>query len=372
MEPIILMQHKWSADLFIPSYLFFGGLAAGLFVVAALADLVGLAVPRLLWLSRPAAFTAVPVHALAGFFLTVHLGKPERGLGFPLFFTNYNSWMTRGGWVVGVATLIVIGYAALWYFGVLPRLRRVLAVVGIPVLAFLAIYTGLLLSGAGYVPLWSGKFLPLLFLNSGLTTGVAAAGLVVVAAAWLRRTADGADAAWIRRVLGVALLVLIVAELVELRAFTGYLAEGAPDKALAATRPSGEFAAPMGSRLAHYYLTGGEGYPWALIGGGPATAEAAERAPLTRTLAPWFWIGVVGIGLLLPLLLTLVEWLADTRRPAAAPAVAALKFALVLAGGFMLRTVIVWGGDVKAPLPFPPQLWQVPGAVPLPIPGLGG
>jgi hypothetical protein len=47
------------------------------------------------------------------------------------------------------------------------------------------------------------------------------------------------------------------------------------------------------------------------------------------------------------------------------------KFALVLVGGLMLRYTIVWGGDLKSPLIFPPSMWQVPTSLP-PIPGLGG
>lgn len=367
MEPIVLLQHKWSADLFIPAYLFFGGLTAGLFVVAALADLVGLVWSRMERVARVAGLTAVPVLALAGFFLTVHLGKPERGLGFPLFFTNYNSWMTRGGWVVGVAGPLVVAYGVLWYFRVWPLTRRIVALLGIPVLGFLAMYTGFLLSGAGYVPLWSRRFLPLLFLNSGLTTGVAAAGVVLLVIAWLRR--DLADVGALRRVLGVALILLIAAELAEMYAFTTYLREGAPDKALTETLPSGEFTAPMGSRLAHRYLTGGEGYPWRLVRAGTDVAEAAETSRPAPTLAAWFWIGVIGLGLGLPLVLSLGELLAESAGHHAAAGVAAVKFALVLLGGFVLRLVIVWGGDVKAPLPFPPQLWQVPGLLP---PGLGG
>jgi formate-dependent nitrite reductase membrane component NrfD len=367
MEPIVILQHKWSADLFIPSYLFLGGLTAGLFVVAVLADLIGLVFGRFEKVARVAGMLAVPVLGLAGFFLTVHLGKPERGLGFPLFFTNYNSWMTRGGWVVGVAGPIVVGYGALWYFRVWPAARRVLGVLGVPVLAFLAMYTGFLLSGAGYVPLWSRRFLPLLFLNSGLTTGVAAAGAAVLVVAWLRRDLGGIGA--VRRVLGAALILLIAAELAELRAFTTYLEHGAPDKALVETLPTGEFDAPMGSRLAHRYLTGGDGYPWRLVGGATAVAEAAEQRPSPPTLAAWFWIGIVGLGLVLPLVLSLGELLAEAAGPRATAAVAVAKFGLVLVGGFLLRVVIVWGGDVKAPLPFPPQLWQVPGLLP---PGLGG
>ena len=371
MDPIVLWQHKWSADLFIPTYLFLGGLTGGVFVIAALADLLGIKFQRFAYVSRLAAFIAVPILALAGFFLTVHLGKPERGLGFPLFFTNYNSWMTRGGWIVGASAPLVVLYAALWYFRVFPGLRRTLALIGIPLLALFSFYTGLLLSGAWYVPLWSEKYLPTLFLTSGLTTGVAAVGLIfLLALPFLGQTVENP-----RRVLrgfGVVLVLLILVELYEVRAFMIYLAGRAPDKAVTETTPTGEFQAAMGSRLAYEYVTGGEGYPLKLFKG--AAAEAADTLIPRKTLAPWFWWGIIGTGLTIPLLLTLFEFAADrySRSQGLVNKVRGVKFALVLIGGFLLRVVIVWGGDLKAPLPYPPSMWQIPGIGGPPIPGLGG
>ena len=309
MEPIVLWQHKWSQDLFVPTYLFCGGLAAGLFVVAVLADFAGLAARRFEALSRGAALLALPVLGVAGITLTLHLGKPERGLGFPLFFTNYHSWMTRGGWVLGAAAPLVLAYAALWYFGVWAAVRRALGIVGLPVLAFLAVYTGLLLSGAGFVPLWSSEHLPWLFLTSGLTTGTAAAGLVAVLG-W-RVLAPGKAPGLVLGTVSVVLAGLILVEAYELRGFLRHLAEGAPDKAVIVTTPSGHFVSPIGSRLAHAYVTGGPGYP-ARLWRSADEAAAAEPAPtLGRpTLAPWFWLGVGGLGLALPLGLTVLEWLA--------------------------------------------------------------
>lgn len=368
MDPIVLWQHKWSADLFIPTYLFLGGLTAGVFIVAALADLLGVKFRRFESVSRIAALAAVPILALAGFFLTVHLGKPERGLGFPFFFTNYNSWMTRGGWVVGASAPLLILYAALWYFRVYPRLRRMLAVIGIPLLTFFAMYTGLLLSGAWYVPLWSGEYLPTLFLTSGLTTGVAAVGLIALLS-WPFFGQTREDPGLVLRWVGFVLLLLITVELYELRSFMSYLGGGAPDKAITETTPTGEFQAAMGSRLAFEYVTGGAGYPWKLFRG---VAKTYKDARPKKTLAPWFWYGIVGLGLTIPLLLTLVEFVPGILSKRITDWVAGVKFALVLIGGYILRVVIVWGGDLKAPLPYPPSMWQVPGIGGPPIPGLGG
>lgn len=329
MEPIVLMQHKWSQSLHVPVYLYFGGLTAGVFIVAVLADLVGIKRERFKRLSRISALVAIPLLAVAGFFLTVHLGKPERGLAFPFFFTNYDSWMTRGGWVVSIATGFVVLYGALWWRGTAPRARQIVGVVGIPAAVGLAMYTGALLAGAGFVPLWSMKYLPLLFLNSGLTTGIAAAGVAAVLAwPFLRQGGDGPRpvVAW----LSAALVVMIGLELLELYTFMTYLANDS-----GSLRPVGEFVAPVGGRRAYEFVTQGP-------------------------LAPWFWWGVVAVGLLIPVALTVPEFL---LRRWSMP-IATVKFALVLVGGFVLRYVIVRGGDLKAPLPFPPQSW--------PVPGLGG
>jgi len=42
MESIILMNSKWGNDIYIPMYLFFGGLTGGMFIVAVVADLIGI------------------------------------------------------------------------------------------------------------------------------------------------------------------------------------------------------------------------------------------------------------------------------------------------------------------------------------------
>ncbi len=62
------------------------------------------------------------------------------------------------------------------------------------------------------------------------------------------------------------------------------------------------------------------------------------------------------IGLAIPLALTLVElFVGRWMKP-----IAATKFAMMLAGGVVLRLVIVWGGNLKSPLPYPPYNWPIP------------
>ena len=329
MESIVLMNSKWGNDVFIPMYLFFGGLTGGLFIVAVVADLIGIKYKAFENLSKITAYLVLPVLGLAGLFITFHLGKPERGFLFPFYFSNYKSWMVIGGWSVGLAIPIVVGYAALWYFRLYQTIRRILGVIGLPLLGFLSFYTGLLLSGAKFVPLWSQQYLPYLFLNSGILTGMAGAGLMFVFfRAFLSTSPSGSSG--VLQVLGYGILAAIVVELLEINLFMNHLASN-PGKLDA----SGQFVIPNGSAMAYEYVIQG-------------------------ALSDWFWWGIIGLGLSVPLALTFLELFFSKITKPVANLVASVKFASVLAGGVILRFVIVWGGDLKAPLSFPPALNQIP------------
>ena len=151
MESIILMNSKWGNDMFVPMYLFFGGLGGGLFVIAVVSDLLGIKFKHFEKFSRITAYLVLPVLALAGAFIAFHLGKPERGIFFPFFFKNYDSWLVVGGWSVGLAVPMVTAYAALWYYKVDQNIRRILGTIGLPLLGFVSFYTGLLFIGSKFV-----------------------------------------------------------------------------------------------------------------------------------------------------------------------------------------------------------------------------
>ena len=337
MESIILMNSKWGNDMFVPMYLFFGGLSGGLFVVAVAADLIGIKLKQFENFSKITAVLCLPVLALAGAFIAFHLGKPERGILFPFFFKNYSSWLVIGGWSVGLAIPLVVSYAAMWHFRVNQTYRRIVGVIGMPLLGFVSFYTGLLLSGAMFVPLWSMKFLPYLFLNSGVLTGLAGSGLVyILYQAFFtqnvsQETASGSeDSSKIISILGYAILVFIFIELVEIQIFMEYLASN-PIK----DDNSGLFIAPNGSEFVYEYVTNGP-------------------------LSTWFWWGIIGLGLTLPLVIGLIELIFEKVIKTYINWVSGFKFASILVGGAILRFVIVWGGEVKAPLAMPPALFQIP------------
>jgi formate-dependent nitrite reductase membrane component NrfD len=341
MEPIILFQQKWGLTFHIPWYLFLGGLAGGTMTVAALTDLLAGSRQGLRNFSRAAAYVTVPAIIIGGLSLTFHLGKPERGLAFPLFFTNYQSWMTIGGWILGAFAPLSIVYAAAWYFNVSRALRAVLAVLAVPLGLLMSLYTGFLLCATWvvpgdrwYVPLWDSRYLPVLFVLSGISTGIAAAGLWALIAGRFSKDSAGSRAA--EQGWGAA-------EVASLADVGAIVVEGAWVYVFLASFGVGT----LGQQMAFKLMTGGE-------------------------LAPWFWWGFVATGLALPLLASGLHSLGERIFHARLGWVFYVKFILVLVGGLMLRYVIVWGGDLKTPLIFPPSMWPVPGIGGPPIPGLGG
>ena len=329
MESIILMNSKWGNDIFVPMYLFFGGLSGGLFVIAVAADLLGYNFKQFQKFSKMTSYLVLPVLALAGAFIAFHLGKPERGILFPFFFKNYNSWLVIGGWSVGLAVPLVAAYAALWYYKVDATIRRVLGAIAFPILGFVSYYTGLLLSGAKFVPLWSQEYLPYLFLNSGVLTGLAGSGLMFVLYQNYG-SSKSEESSGVLRIIGYAIVFFVLIELIELQKFMDHLSSN-PVK----IDNSGFFVAPNGSAMAYEYVTQG-------------------------VLAPWFWWGIIVFGLTIPLILTFIEMIFNKLIQPYVDWISGVKFVSILSGGIILRFVIVWGGELKAPLTVVPQLYQIP------------
>ena len=319
MEPIILLQTKWGDTIWVPIYLFFGGIAAGAYIVAVIADLFGRGNSQWNYVARVSSYTAVPLFVLAGLAITIHLGKPERGILFPFFFTNYGSWMVLGGWAIAISAPFVFLVAAAHYFNYNPLRRRIMGVVGIPILVWMAVNTALLLSGAQFVPLWSRTYLPWLFVNSGVLTGLALVGLVIILAG-VFGSEVGKGASGALHMFTYAVLLFEVLELSILYVYFQFL-RNASD---VGTR-LGEFIIPNGSKIAYEHVINGE-------------------------LANWFWGGVIIAGLGIPFLLSIFGIIIRRWEMS----VLTTKFALIIVGGVLLRFVIVWGGDISAPLPFPP------------------
>jgi protein NrfD len=286
--------------MWIVLYFFVGGIAGSAFFLGSLLHLFGRPADRpLVRLGYYVAFAGV---LISGFALTVDLTRPLRF--WHMLIQNHTGEPMFKPWVpmsVGVWGLLLFGLFS--FLGALaalseererPRLlqsppvrflrRRgpfaVVAVLGSIFGLFIAGYTGVLLAVTNR-PIWADStLLGLLFLVSGASTGSAA---LILLAIW-RRTGHPATIDWLtwfdRNVLVLELLVLIV------------------------------FLVSLGS-VARVFL----GWWGVLLG-----------------------VGVVGAGILIPLLLERGGGIPVPRRLVGA-------VSLVLLGGLLLRVVIVLSSE---------------------------
>ncbi|HBH02799.1 MAG TPA: polysulfide reductase [Candidatus Rokubacteria bacterium] len=163
---------------YIVWYFFVGGLAAGAYMLAAVADLFGRREDRPI--AKLGYSIALPLVLLSTILLTLDLGMPLRTL-YMFRLVRLGSPMSVGSWALlgfGLASLVSLALVLRDRPGDL-RIRRVVAVPGGLLGFFIASYTGVLL-GATNRPLWAGNdWIGPLFLVSAFSTGVA--GLAVLA-----------------------------------------------------------------------------------------------------------------------------------------------------------------------------------------------
>ncbi|MCI0394805.1 MAG: polysulfide reductase NrfD [Chloroflexi bacterium] len=290
-------QWEW----WIVLYFFAGGIAGGAYLVSSVIELVGEEADRpIARMGYIIAFAMLPICVLA---LILDLGQPLRFWHMVLYSKTFLPWpVWDSPMSVGAYALLVFGlFSTLSFLDVLVETgrlrwapfrlkysstpRMIYAMLGGIAAFFLASYTGVLLATT-HLPAWANTpLLGALFLASGASTGVAA----VVLGLALAGTDVGASLGKLKRLDTVAMvleLVLLVALLVWL----------------------GSAASTL--------LSGVNGI--LLIG------------------------GVLLIGLLVPLVMQLrpgLQGMKETTRMTAVTAV------LILIGGFILRTVIVMGGQ---------------------------
>jgi formate-dependent nitrite reductase membrane component NrfD len=280
-------------------YFFFGGLAAGCYVIASLAALFGSREDRVVvrtgyYLSLLALLPCPPL-------LIIDLGKPGRFLHMLRVF-KVKSPMSMGTWGVvgfslfcGASAVIQAardGMLGRWWgarlLAALPQ--RLVALLGVPFGFFVGSYTGVLLAATSN-PLWSrSRLLGAVFISSAFSTSVALITLVlhvVRAPASALHKLDRLE--W----------VAIVIELTGLLAFL---------------RNTGRAARP-------------------LVGTAPKEQGTA------------FWGLVFGSGLLLPWLVKTLSMLG--RRPHGIVK-GVLPSLLVLLGGYFLRRTIIEAGHVSS------------------------
>jgi formate-dependent nitrite reductase membrane component NrfD len=184
--PLIKKAH-WGWQIIL--YFFLGGTGGGAYLVATLADLLGLKDTRLIRTGRYLAFVCVLISPIL---LIWDLGRPER-FHHMLRVIKLRSPMSLGTWALsmfGLCAGITAAYqmaedGLLNWLPFFPRLFSALPVKLIEVIGsffglFVASYTGVLLSATA-VPLWARAkhILGPLFLTSGLSTALASLSLIL-------------------------------------------------------------------------------------------------------------------------------------------------------------------------------------------------
>jgi protein NrfD len=292
--------HIWTWE--VAMYLFMGGLTAGIMIFAALMTVRNK--------EHVAPFAATRVALLAPIALSIGMTTLFLDLEHKLFVYRFytaftiTSPMSWGAWILVVIYPISVlqilstfrsGYPFLAFFvdKLMPgrllmdwceRNRTAIAYTVIPFAVALGIYTGILLSAFGARPFWNSGALGLLFLVSGMSTSAA---LIVLIARQKseKELFTGLD------------LVLIFAEIALVALMLISLASG-----------SGQHIDAL-----------------QIIMGGSYTIP--------------FWVLFVGIGLVIPALLEILEISGINKS------LAMLAPVLVLVGGYALRQVVLDAGQ---------------------------
>lgn len=287
--PIGSEFHSHSWEVWIAIYLFLGGISAGAFIVAAISDLMGKDDFR--GLAKASALLA-PWPVMLGLgALIIDLGRP---LTFWMLLFNYSlsSVMSIGVVILLVFQPISLLYAYMWWRPTTSSRRHLVAWAGILSAVAIGVYTGVLISVIATNPVWGSPLLPALFLVSAVSTGIAYA---LLGSRFIAPVETASKSLWGRIdvfLIGVELLLI------------GLLVIGWA-------------SSPVAGRALSELVTGG--------------------------YAPLFWIGLIGVGLVIPLVVNLWEW--ARGHDALSPAVVTASYVFVLAGGFILRYVILNAGQ---------------------------
>lgn len=292
--------HIWTWE--VAMYLFLGGLTAGVMVFAALMIVLNK--------DKEAPFAATRLALFAPIVLSLGMTTLFLDLEHKLFvFRFYTSFqitspMSWGAWILifiypisilQILSTLRCGYGNVaqfvdrlaigsWLLDWCEKRRGEIAMIAIPFAVALGIYTGILLSAFGARPFWNSGVLGPLFLISGMSTAAALVALIA---------REHAERALFTRID----LVLIIVEIMLVALFLINLATGS------------------GQQIEALHL----------VTGGPYTFV--------------FWTLFIGIGLLLPLLLEILE------ISGLGKSLAMLAPVLVLIGGYALRQIVLDAGQ---------------------------
>ncbi|RDB57645.1 hypothetical protein C1879_06980 [Paraeggerthella hongkongensis] len=299
-----MKHHYWEPPIAL--YLFLGGLAGGVLFLAAIFN--SFVVPGHAEVFALPVLVALGCVALGCVFLIVDLGQP--GV-FWRVWTTSKSIIKWGATFLVIASVLALVFFLAFVGDALPVLAGLsdllkpaadfsLLVAGFFGLCIM-MYTGIMLSTLKAHAFWATPALPVLFTISAISTGCAA--IVLSIGGWPAAFSleSFVVSEVVLEILHVADIVLVIAELIVL--LTMILS---------------------------------------FAGAGNVTAKAAARRWVRGSYAGLFWVGMVGLGLVVPLLM----YLGGGHSPAA-QVVAPI---LVLCGGCLLRFMVV-NTDDRAEIP---------------------
>lgn len=310
MEEFVFVNQEWWGWI-IAGYLFLGGLAGTTLPIAyyywvkdknKIMSLAG----------GLTAFIAIVVGILL---LIIDLGRPRNVMAmFTSPQLNLYSWMTVGTYIIVLFTV----FTGLYTLNFLPGIRMIIKgeyrrlITGLGgISAFLglatAAYTGFLLAAARGVEFWNTPLLPILFLASAVSSGCC---------------------------IYCALMSPIILKVNE------SFREASLNIRLQLQRLD------VYTMLAELFIL--FAYLDVSLLGQPGARVSAERL-LTGDLAGLFWIGVVLIGLLIPLAILVGYALRKKEESTSVIIASAIAGWLAVIGALLLRYVILIAGVVPVP-----------------------
>lgn len=309
------------SDLSI-AYLFFGGSGAGCALVYSIVAIrsesallsqvmherfrgrIGRIWSRFIAMGLAVAMLSIFLGAVC---LLVDLGQPLRL--FALLFSSSPSLIAFGSWAILLCLLFCMLGMLLW-LGIIPArpafLKTTMGILALLCLAVM-IYTGLLLADIPAVPLWDSAWLVALFFLSSLSCGIALANVSAII------SRSSSDFRSVIRRFDIVDIIAIILELVSLVALICGIG----------IDPSESSNDPTQTALA---------------------AFSSHNMLVSGNLAGLFWIGVVGIGLLAPLILNAITLYVSSESTYPATQISKMYIILassltVLCGGAVLRYV---------------------------------
>jgi formate-dependent nitrite reductase membrane component NrfD len=217
----------------------------------------------------------------------IFLGKPLRF--WRIVFRPGTSWLSRGiifvlGFVFLGAVQLVLSY---WAPGIAETVFKVLA--GMAALA-VAVYTGFVLNTVKAVPFWNSTLLPILFVLYGIMSGFGVAVIIALSGGDIELAAAETGSRW---------LLIINAVLVAI-------------------------------------------YLWTAANRG-TTGRQSVLEQIRGSMAGIFWVGIVVLGIIVPLLIALASYLASEISSGLLIAGVACE----IAGGLALRYCVLKAGAYK-------------------------